>query len=282
MSGEFFAELSWRLRQVADALKLRKHFNTRLYRLIMNRAERMNLDLHFWKFMNYGYEPADASEKPELLPEDEGDRVCIQLYNHLAGAADMAGKSVLEVSCGRGGGADFATRYLRPGRYDGLDLSPNNIRFCRERYSHDGVEFVEGDADNLPFGEAEFDIVVNIEASNGYDSVQEFFRQVYRVLRPGGRLLFADLRFTGRQLEKLQAEIESSPFESRECRDITPEVLRALTLDSDRKVGLVKELCPPFFLASFYNFAAIKGTHMYRAFESGDLTYLSCVLKKTG
>ena len=204
MSGKFFTEVSWRLRQVADVLNLRKFFNTRLYSLIMNRAERLNLDLEFWKFMNYGYEPAEDREKPQLEPADEEDRVCIQLYDHLVGGVQFTGRSVLEVSCGRGGGADYAMRYLKPARYVGLDLSPNNIRFCTQRYTHPGLEFVEGDADNLPFGEGEFDVVVNIEASNGYDSIEEFFRQVYRVLKPGGHVLYADLRFNGKQLERLQ------------------------------------------------------------------------------
>jgi SAM-dependent methyltransferase len=280
MSGKFFAEFSWRLRQVADALHLRKFFNTHLYGLIMTRSEKMGLDLDFWKFMNYGYEPANPAERPTLLPEDEEDRVCIQLYQHLVETVEMSGKSVLEVSCGRGGGACYAMRYLKPARYVGLDLSPNNIAFCRNRYSYDGLEFVEGDADNLPFDEETFDIVVNIEASNGYDSVEQFFEQVHRVLRPGGHFFFADLRHNGKQLDKLRAALDASPFESRECTDITDGVFRALTLDSDRKVSIVKDRIPPFFLGSFYNFAAVKGTHMYHSFEKGEATYLSCVLRK--
>lgn len=280
MSGRFFNELSWRLRQVADFLGVRKYFNTKLYNLILTRAAKTGFDLNFWKFMNYGYDPMDANTKPQLLPEDEDDRVCIQLYQHLVETVDMAGKSVLEVSCGRGGGASYAMRYLKPRRYVGLDLSPTSIAFCRGRYDHEGLEFVEGDADDLPFGDEEFDIVVNIEASNGYDSVPIFFEQVHRVLKPGGHLFFADLRFTKRQLARLGEQLEAAPFEKVARDDITGNVLAALTLDSDRKVNLTKDKVPPFFLASFYNFAAIKGTHMYKGFENGHHVYLSCILTK--
>lgn len=281
MSGTFFTELSWRLRQISDFLGIRKHFNTRLYNLILTRAEGMHGDkLEFWKFMNYGYEPDDPATRPELLSEDEDDRVCIQLYQHLVETVDMAGKSVLEVSCGRGGGASYAMRYLKPARYVGLDLSPNSIAFCRRRYSHPGLEFVEGDADDLPFGPDEFDIVVNIEASNGYNSVPIFFEQVHRVLKPGGSLFYADLRFRGRQLNTLREQLDHTPFDRVNCDDITKNVLAALTVDSDRKVAIAKELIPPFFLGSFCNFAAARGTHMYRAFEDGNLTYLSCILRK--
>ncbi|MEE8442056.1 MAG: class I SAM-dependent methyltransferase, partial [Spirochaetia bacterium] len=153
MSGEFFNELSWRLRQVADFLGVRKYFNTKLYNLILIRAEKVHFNLDFWKFINYGYEPTDPTSRPHLQPEDEDDRVCIQLYQHLVETADMVGKSVLEVSCGRGGGASYAMRYLKPKHYVGLDLSPSNIAFCRNRYDYEGLQFVEGDADDLPFGD---------------------------------------------------------------------------------------------------------------------------------
>jgi len=280
MSGKFFNEVSWRLRQVADVLGVRKYFNTKLYNLILIRAEALHVDLDFWKFMNYGYDPTDPDRRPELEPEDEYDRVCIQLYQHLVETEEMAGKSVLEVSCGRGGGASYAMRYLKPEHYVGLDLSPNNIAFCRKRYDHHGLEFVEGDADDLPFTDEQFDMVVNIEASNGYDSVPIFFEQVYRVLKPGGHFFFADLRHNERQLKTLRAQLDSTSFEKVECDDITENVLAALTLDSDRKVDFVKDVVPPFFLESFHNFAAVKGTHMYKSFENGKSTYLSCTLAK--
>jgi len=282
MSGKFYNELSWRLRQVSDFLGVRKYFNTRLYNLILTRSEQMHIDLDFWKFMNYGYEPDDPAERPELLPEDEPDRVCIQLYQHLVDAADMEGKSVLEVSCGRGGGASYAMRYLKPKRYVGLDLSPNNIGFCVNRYDHEGLEFVIGDADDLPFADNEFDIVVNIEASNGYDSVPIFFEQVHRVLKPGGKFFFADLRHNSKQLQTLREQLDSTPFESVTCSDISRNVLAALTIDSDRKAEIVKDVVPPFFLGSFHNFAAMKGTYMYKEFEKGKNVYLSCVFTKAG
>jgi ubiquinone/menaquinone biosynthesis C-methylase UbiE len=280
MSGKFFNELSWRLRQVSDILGVRKYFNTKLYNLILTRAEQMHIDLDFWKFMNYGYDPTNPADRPELLPEDEDDRVCIQLYQHLVETQDMAGKSVLEVSCGRGGGASYAMRYLKPKHYVGLDLSPNNIAFCRERYDHEGLEFIEGDADDLPFGENEFDIVVNIEASNGYDSVPIFFEQVHRVLKPGGHLFFADLRHNTKKLQALRDQLDSTPFERVTCDDVTQNVLEALTLDSERKAELVKDVIPPFFLGSFHNFAAMKGSYMYKEFEKGNNIYLSCILTK--
>ena len=52
-------------------------------------------------FMNYGYAPLSA----ELAGTPEPEKYCLQLYRRLLGDADLRGKKVVEVSCGRGGGA---------------------------------------------------------------------------------------------------------------------------------------------------------------------------------
>src|SRR5687768_12386325 len=63
-------------------------------------------------FMNYGY--ADlGSEAPLEAPDvDASQRHCAHLYHHVAGAVGLNGRDVLEVGCGRGGGAAYIKRYL--------------------------------------------------------------------------------------------------------------------------------------------------------------------------
>src|SRR5690349_1400475 len=59
-------------------------------------------------FMNYGYAALD--DRPAFLTlraEDLLNRFCIQLYHHVASAVDLTGRDVLEVGCGRGGGAAY-------------------------------------------------------------------------------------------------------------------------------------------------------------------------------
>ena len=62
-----------------------------------------------WTFMNYGY-AAPGAEKLALAEADEPDRHWIQLYDHVAGAVDLTGCTVLEVGSGRGGGSSFIKR----------------------------------------------------------------------------------------------------------------------------------------------------------------------------
>ena len=129
-----------------------------------------------------------------LAASDEPDRFSIQLYYRTATQADLSGKRVLEVSCGHGGGASYLVRTLRPSSYTGLDLNPAGIAFCRKRHNLPGLDFVQGDAENLPFPDQSFDAVINIEASHCYPRFPRFLAEVTRVLRPGGHFLYADVR----------------------------------------------------------------------------------------
>ena len=57
----------------------------------------------------------------------------MQLYDHVAGAVDLRDLKVLEVGSGRGGGADYIKRYLKPESMVGLDISENAVSFCTQK-----------------------------------------------------------------------------------------------------------------------------------------------------
>src|SRR5438128_11951968 len=115
-------------------------------------------------FMNYGYADIDPSAKELELSDGESDnRFCIQLYHHLAGAVDLSGKDVVEVGSGRGGGALYIARHLKPRSMLGLDLSDKAVDFCNQFYAVDGLAFRQGDAENLPLPARSVEGVVNLE-----------------------------------------------------------------------------------------------------------------------
>ena len=138
-----------------------------------------------WLFFNYGYEEDPPMALP-LAASDEPHRFFIQLYHRTATQVDLSGKRVLEVSCGHGGGASYLTRTLHPASYTGLDLNPAGIEFCRKRHNLPGLDFVHGDAENLPFADQSFDAVVNVEASHLYPHFPRFLAEVARMLAPEG------------------------------------------------------------------------------------------------
>src|SRR4029077_7630185 len=69
-----------------------------------------------WTFMNYGYRDPGGASGPPLDPADEADRSYIKLYDVVARGAPVAGRDLLEIGCGRGGGAAYLARALSPRR----------------------------------------------------------------------------------------------------------------------------------------------------------------------
>ena len=80
-----------------------------------------------WAFMNYGFVPEPGTPTLTLDRADEPDRLCIQLYDHVIGSAELSGRDVLEVGSGRGGGASYLSRYRSPRSVTGVDLAARSI-----------------------------------------------------------------------------------------------------------------------------------------------------------
>lgn len=236
--------------------------------------------LREWRFMNYGFAPLDEAGQPlSLQPADEPNRSSIQLYHHVAGAVSLEGLDVLEVGCGRGGGASYVKRYLRPQQMTGVDFSAKAVRFCQANHHVEGLSFVQGDAESLPFADESFDAVLNVESSHCYGSMPAFLRQVHRVLRPGGHFLFADLRMAT-DLDRLQEQLLASGLTIVEREEITDRVLAALRSDSERKLTLIEKSVPKRLLPAFRQFAAVEGSETYEAFRTGAMVYVRYVLGK--
>lgn len=232
-----------------------------------------------WTFMNYGYAPvAQNTGRIPLDEEDESNRYCIQLYHHITSAITLKDSTLLEVSSGRGGGSYYIKRYLGPKRVVGVDFSEHAVAFCRANYSLDGLSFVAGDAESLPFEDQSFDAVVNVEASHCYGSMDAFLAQVKRVLRNDGYFLYADLRAKDR-IDTLHNELHRSGMTVIKEENITPNVLQALDADSDRKTVLIQQSVHTLLSNAFQQFAGIRGSTIYKGFRDGNLMYLSFVLQ---
>lgn len=230
-------------------------------------------------FLNYAFEE-DPPRALALDPADEPNRACIQLYHHVATQSDLRGKTVLEVSCGHGGGASWITRTLGPAAYTGLDLNPAGIAFCRGRHRVQGLGFVRGDAENLPFADGSFDAVINVEASHCYPRFPRFLAEVERVLRPGGDFLYADFRFA-QGVAEWESAISVAPLALRASRVINPEVLRGMTRNSERSMALIVRHLPRWMHGLGRDFAGIEGSRIYAALQQGEVSYRSYHLQKS-
>jgi SAM-dependent methyltransferase len=235
-----------------------------------------------WSFMNYGYAPAgpqDPPGHPPLDAADEPDRLCIQLYAATVDGVDLTGRDVLEVGSGRGGGAQYLARYARPRTTTGLDFSRTAVRLARRHRSGPGLTFRVGDAQATGLPAASVDVVVNVEASHCYGSMDAFVAEVHRVLRPGGHFVWADLRGHD-DVDDVRRRLLGTGLELVEEQDITDGVLRALRLDNDRKAGLVRAWIPRPFRRPTAAFAGLEGTRNFVGFSDGSLRYLRAHLLK--
>lgn len=232
-------------------------------------------------YMNLGYADLDPSvPKLELSEEEETNRYCIQLYQHVAGSVDLKGRDVLEVGCGRGGGASYIMRSLTPKSMTGIDIADKAIAFCKRSHVVEGLRFLHGDAESLPFDDNSFDVVVNIESSHCYGDMERFLSEVCRVLRPKGYFLFADHRYR-ETIETLHQQFTASCFQVVKGERINSNVLKALECDHERKRQLIEQKVPSFLKKPFQEFAGLPGTGPYEALRTGAWEYRSFLLRKT-
>src|SRR6266550_5231346 len=96
-----------------------------------------------------------------------------------------AGGSALDVACGSGKLTAELAKLAEGGRVVGLDFSPRMLEIARR--THPEIEFLEGDALNLPFDDAIFDAsTIAFGLRNLADPILGL-REMLRVLKPGGR-----------------------------------------------------------------------------------------------
>lgn len=120
----------------------------------------------------------------------------------------LSEKHLLEVGCGNGVQAIYIHEKYGPGNIRAIDLNQGNINIARgeaERKGIKGIKFHVDDAHDLStIEDNSVDFVINIESAFHYPDKPSFFRQVNRVLKPGGTFLIADIMTTGRRTNRLK------------------------------------------------------------------------------
>ena len=107
------------------------------------------------------------------------------------------GQSVLDIGCGAGFDVFVAARLVGPqGRVVGIDVTQRMVEKAKEHLSRLGLKqaaFQLGNAEALPFPDKDFDVVISNGVLNLTLDKNKAVGEIYRVLRPGGRLMVADM-----------------------------------------------------------------------------------------
>src|SRR5450756_1881654 len=154
-----------------------------------------------------GYSDTDLAAVPD------GANLGLGCGNPLAFSALKEGDVVLDLGSGAGFDAFLAApRVGKTGRVIGVDMTPEMIAKARANAKVGGygnVEFLLGDVEALPLPDCSVDVAISNCVINLVPEKEKVFRELNRVLRPGGRFMISDLVLLKELPEQVRTSVEA-------------------------------------------------------------------------
>lgn len=155
-----------------------------------------------------GYDPDMVHD----LPESVAASYC-GVGNPFALGPIQKGEAVLDIGCGAGVDSLIAARMVgSSGSVRGIDLVPDMLDRAKTNARLSGaenIEFMEGSAEQLPFPDASFEVVISNGVFNLVVDKVRALEEVLRVLKSGGRFMIADQILAGELPKETRARVEN-------------------------------------------------------------------------
>jgi SAM-dependent methyltransferase len=146
------------------------------------------------------------------LPDDAVESYC-GVGNLFTLGPIQEGETVLDIGCGTGVDTLIAAIMVGPeGKVVGIDMVPEMLERAMKNLNEtilSNVTFQPASAENLPFPDESFDVVISNGVFNLIPDKVKALSEVLRVLKRSGRLMIADQTLTGQLPEDAKARIES-------------------------------------------------------------------------
>ena len=124
------------------------------------------------------------------VPTEAGEIRHEHLHRYAWCARLVEGKDVLDIACGEGYGSAMLARRARSVK--GVDIASDAVAHASATYQDiHGLEFMQGNAAEIPLGDNSVDVVVSFETIEHHDRHREMLSEIRRVLRPDGLLVIS-------------------------------------------------------------------------------------------
>eukprot|EP00930_Biecheleria_cincta_P098632 TRINITY_DN90294_c0_g1_i1.p1 TRINITY_DN90294_c0_g1~~TRINITY_DN90294_c0_g1_i1.p1 ORF type:complete len:368 (-),score=44.47 TRINITY_DN90294_c0_g1_i1:64-1167(-) len=184
------------------------------------------------EFMNYGL----FTDPLEPCAAEHYQSHMANMYAVLAKGTQFAGRRVLEVGSGRGGGAALLSRHRHPALYIGMDIVASQVASANYRLANLGSRpllFIVGDAMAIPLPDNSFDVVINVESSHAYSDFRGFLTEVRRVLVDNGTFLIEDFRDDDLAMEEMSGCLKDVFGDDISATNVTSNVKASMDMRWD-------------------------------------------------
>jgi SAM-dependent methyltransferase len=171
----------------------------------------------------------------ELKAVPERSNLGLGCGNPIAFASIQEGETVLDLGSGAGFDCFLATQKVGPsGKIIGVDMTEQMVERAKANASEGGyknVEFRHGEIEKLPVEDNTIDVIISNCVINLVPDKEKAFREAFRVLKPGGRLMVSDIVL----LKKLPKFVKESIDAYIGC--ISGALMKGRYLDAIRSAG---------------------------------------------